>query len=155
MDSMATFMYHRCHIIKLTRGILEVMLEARQPVTLITKNSLLVRDIDILAPMAERNLVAAALSITTLDAELARTMEPRTATPQAKLRAIRLANEAAVQADDQAAKAIADEAAAAKTAAKKPRAVKAVTKTPRAAASKTPRTAATKTATAKSKSPKG
>lgn len=74
---------------KLTRGILEVMLEARQPVTLITKNSLLTRDIDILAPMAERNLVAAAISITTLDAELARTLEPRTATPQAKLRAIR------------------------------------------------------------------
>ncbi len=74
---------------KLTRGILEVMLEARQPVTLITKNSLLVRDLDILGPMAERNLVAAALSITTLDGELARTMEPRTATPQAKLRAIR------------------------------------------------------------------
>jgi hypothetical protein len=72
----------------------------------------------------------------------------------AKLRAIRLANEAAVQADDQAAKAIADEAAAAKTAAKKPRAVKAVTKTPRAAA-KTPRVAATKTAAAKSKLPKG
>jgi len=74
---------------KLTRGILEVMLEARQPVTLITKNSLLTRDIDILAPMAERSLVAAAISITTLDAELARTLEPRTATPQAKLRAIR------------------------------------------------------------------
>ena len=52
----------------------------------------------------------------------------------AKLRAIRLANEAAVQADDQAAKVIADEAAAAKIAAKKPRAVKAATKTPRAAA---------------------
>lgn len=75
--------------IKLTRGILEVMLEARQPVTLITKNALLVRDIDILAPLAQRNLVAAALSITTLDADLARTMEPRTATPPAKLRAIR------------------------------------------------------------------
>ncbi|MCE9526154.1 MAG: PA0069 family radical SAM protein [Planctomycetales bacterium] len=74
---------------KLTRGILEVLLEARQPATLITKNSLLVRDTDILAPMAERNLIAAALSITTLDADLARTMEPRTATPQAKLRAIR------------------------------------------------------------------
>jgi len=74
---------------KLTRGILEVMLEARQPVTLITKNSLLLRDLDILAPLAKSNLIAAALSITTLDADLARTMEPRTATPQAKLRAIR------------------------------------------------------------------
>ena len=56
----------------------------------------------------------------------------------AKLRAIRLANEAAVQADDQAAKVVADEAAAAKIAAKKPRAVKAATKTPRAAATKAP-----------------
>ncbi len=74
---------------KLTRGIVEVMLEARQPVTLITKNSLLLRDLDILAPLAARNLVAVALSITTLDADLARTMEPRTATPTAKLRAIR------------------------------------------------------------------
>ena len=73
----------------------------------------------------------------------------------AKLRAIRLANEAAVQADDQAAKVIADEAAAAKIAAKKPRAVKAATKTPRAAATKAPRAAATKTAAAKSKLPKG
>ena len=75
--------------LKLTRAILEVMLEARQPVTLITKNSLIVRDLDLLAPLAERNLVAAALSMTTLDADLARTLEPRTATPQAKLRAIR------------------------------------------------------------------
>jgi DNA repair photolyase len=74
---------------KLTRGILEVMLEARQPVTLITKNSLLLRDLDILAPMAAKNLIAVALSVTTLDADLARTMEPRTATPKAKLRAIR------------------------------------------------------------------
>ncbi len=71
----------------------------------------------------------------------------------AKLRAIRLANEAAVQADDQAAKVIANEAAAAKIA-KKPRAVKAATKTPRAAATKAPRAAATKTAAAKSKLPK-
>jgi DNA repair photolyase len=74
---------------KLTRGILEVLLEARQPLCLITKNSLVCRDIDLLAPLAERRLVSVALSITTLDSELARTLEPRTATPAAKLRAMR------------------------------------------------------------------
>ena len=74
---------------RLTRGLLEVLLEARQPACMITKNSLVVRDLDLLAAMAERRLVSMALSITTLDAELARTLEPRTATPAAKLRAIR------------------------------------------------------------------
>jgi DNA repair photolyase len=74
---------------KLTRGILEVMLEAHQPVCLITKNVLVLRDADLLAALAARKLVGVALSITTLDAELARTLEPRTATPAAKLRAIR------------------------------------------------------------------
>lgn len=74
---------------KLTRGILEVLLEAEHPFTLITKNSLILRDLDLFAEFAKRNLTAVAISITTLDAELARTMEPRTATPTAKLRAIR------------------------------------------------------------------
>jgi DNA repair photolyase len=74
---------------KLTRGILEVLLEARQPVCLITKNALILRDLDLLVPMAEKNLVSVALSVTTLDAELARKLEPRTATPAARLRAIR------------------------------------------------------------------
>jgi DNA repair photolyase len=74
---------------KLTRSILEVLLEARQPACLITKNALILRDLDLLAAMAERNLVSVALSVTTLDAELARRLEPRTATPAARLRAIR------------------------------------------------------------------
>ncbi len=74
---------------RITRGCLEVMLEARQPLGIITKNSLVTRDLDLLAPLAAQNLVHVHLSITTLDAELARTMEPRTATPQAKLLAIR------------------------------------------------------------------
>jgi DNA repair photolyase len=74
---------------KLTRGILEVMLEAKQPVCMITKNSLILRDIDLLARLAADNLISVALSITTLDAELARTLEPRTATPAARLRAVR------------------------------------------------------------------
>jgi DNA repair photolyase len=74
---------------KLTRSILEVLLEARQPVCLITKNALVLRDLDILAAMASQNLVSVAISITTLDAELARTLEPRTATPAARLRVLR------------------------------------------------------------------
>ena len=74
---------------QLTRGILEVLLEAHQPVCLITKNALVMRDVDLLSTLAAKKLVGVALSITTLDADLARTLEPRTATPQARLRAIR------------------------------------------------------------------
>ncbi len=73
---------------RLTRGLLEVLLEAHQPAGLITKNALVVRDLDLLAQLAKKNLVSVALSVTTLDSDLARTLEPRTATPQAKLRAI-------------------------------------------------------------------
>ncbi|MEX2112124.1 MAG: PA0069 family radical SAM protein [Pirellulales bacterium] len=74
---------------RLTRGCLEVMREARQPVGIISKNALVTRDLDLLAPLAGENLAHVYISITTLDAELARTMEPRTATPQARLRALR------------------------------------------------------------------
>jgi DNA repair photolyase len=73
---------------RLTRGILEVLREAKQPAFLITKNAFILRDLDILADMARENLVGVAISITTLDAELARTLEPRTATPAARLRAV-------------------------------------------------------------------
>ena len=73
----------------LTRGCLEVMLEARQPVGIISKNVLMLRDLDVIAQLAERRLITIFLSITTLDPSLARTMEPRTATPEAKMRAIR------------------------------------------------------------------
>ena len=74
---------------RLTRGILEVLLEARQPLGMVTKNALIVRDLDLLSELARHNLVNVAISVTTLDAELARTLEPRTATPAARLRAIR------------------------------------------------------------------
>ena len=74
---------------RLTRGCLEVALEARQPVCIVTKNALVTRDLDILKPMAELNIVRVAISITTLDAELARSMEPRTSSPSARLRAVR------------------------------------------------------------------
>ncbi|HEX4131307.1 MAG TPA: PA0069 family radical SAM protein [Pirellulales bacterium] len=83
---------------RLTRGCLEVALEARQPIGIITKNALVVRDLDVLAPMAAAGLVHVNLSITTLDAELARGMEPRTSTPAARLRAIRSLADAGVPA---------------------------------------------------------
>ena len=75
--------------LRLTRALVEIALEARQPLCVITKNSLVLRDLDLLAPMAAQRLISVALSVTTLDAELARTLEPRTATPGARLRAIR------------------------------------------------------------------
>lgn len=72
----------------LTRACLEVALEARQPVAIITKNALVARDLALLAEMASRQIVSVALSITTLDAELAHTMEPRTSPPAARLKAV-------------------------------------------------------------------
>ena len=72
---------------RLTRGCLEVALECRQPVGIITKNALVVRDVDLLRDMASLSLVHVFLSVTSLDPELARTMEPRTSIPAARLRA--------------------------------------------------------------------
>jgi DNA repair photolyase len=71
--------------LRITRSILEVLREFRHPVGIVTKSALILRDIDILAPMAEMGLARAALSITTLDRKLARVMEPRAATPQRRL----------------------------------------------------------------------
>ncbi len=73
---------------RLTRGCLEVAAESFQPMTIITKNALILRDLDVLREMAGRSLIHAYLSITTLDAALARSMEPRTSTPAARLRAV-------------------------------------------------------------------
>lgn len=81
---------------RLTRQCLEVALECRQPVCLITKNALVVRDLDILREMSARNLVHVSFSVTTLDGELARTMEPRTSIPAARLRAVQLCSEAGI-----------------------------------------------------------
>lgn len=72
----------------LTRRCLEVALDYFQPVSIVTKNALVLRDVDVLQALAARGLVHVFLSITTLDAELARVMEPRTSTPAARLRAI-------------------------------------------------------------------
>src|SRR6185312_7247450 len=78
------------------RGILEVLERAGHPVGIVTKSALGLRDLDILARLAERNLVKVALSVTTLDAGLARTMEPRAATPGRRLEALRQLSAAGV-----------------------------------------------------------
>ena len=75
--------------LKLTRRCLEVLAEFRNPVFIITKNRLVTRDIDLLAALARHQAAAVWLSITTLDVELRKVMEPRTAPPTARLEAIR------------------------------------------------------------------
>ena len=74
---------------KVMRRILEVLDRAGHPVGIVTKSALVLRDLDILARMAERKLVKVALSVTTLDPELARKMEPRAATPMRRLETLR------------------------------------------------------------------
>ena len=74
---------------KIMRRILEVLDSAGHPVGIVTKSALVLRDLDILARMAKRDLVKVALSVTTLDPQLARTMEPRAATPPRRLDALR------------------------------------------------------------------
>lgn len=81
---------------RLTRGCLEVALEARQPMGIITKNALILRDLDLLREMAMHNLLAVFISVTTLDAELARTMEPRTSIPAMRLKAIQKLSSAGI-----------------------------------------------------------
>jgi DNA repair photolyase len=81
---------------KLTRGILELLLETRHPVTITTKSALVCRDLDILKPLAEQNLVRVALSITSMDHILSRKMEPRASTPEKRLEAVRLLSEAGI-----------------------------------------------------------
>ena len=81
---------------RIMREILEVLDATNHPVGIVTKSALVLRDIDILARMAERNLCKVALSITTRDRRLARAMEPRAATPERRLGAIRLLSEAGI-----------------------------------------------------------
>lgn len=75
--------------LRITRAILEVLLELKHPAMLITKSALVERDIDLLSAMAAEHLVHAAISLTTLDGELARRLEPRASSPRARLDAIR------------------------------------------------------------------
>ncbi len=75
--------------LRVTREILEVLAACRHPVTVITKSALVLRDLDLLGALAKDNLVQVGVSITTLDAELKRCMEPQTASPAARLRTVR------------------------------------------------------------------
>jgi DNA repair photolyase len=82
--------------LRITRGIIEVLVEHRHPFTLISKNALMARDADLLAEAAKLNLVSAALSVTTLDPKLARVMEPRASTPANRIAAIKTLAEVGV-----------------------------------------------------------
>ncbi|MBB3133740.1 DNA repair photolyase [Rhizobium pisi] len=79
------------------RGILEVLNKANHPVSIVTKSAMILRDLDILQEMASKNLVRVGISVTTLDRKLARTMEPRAATPPRRLETIRALAEAGIQ----------------------------------------------------------
>ena len=81
---------------KIMRGILEVLERTGHPVGIVTKSALVVRDLDILSRMAKRNLVKVGISVTTMDAKLARTMEPRASTPSKRLEALKILTEAGI-----------------------------------------------------------
>jgi DNA repair photolyase len=73
-----------------------VLLRYKHPVTIVTKGSLILRDLDLLTELAQQRLVAVMISLTTLDDELKRILEPRAAAPKARLRAIRVMREAGI-----------------------------------------------------------
>ncbi len=81
---------------KIMRGMLEVLAEAKHPLSIVTKSHLITRDIDILSTLAKMNLVKVYISVTTLDAHVARTMEPRAATPTRRLQTMRDLNAAGI-----------------------------------------------------------
>jgi len=82
--------------LQITRRVLQVLAEFRNPVGIITKNFLVTRDIDILRELAQFNCIAVNISITTLDATLTPKLEPRAALPKARLEAVRLLSEAGI-----------------------------------------------------------
>ncbi|WP_407850866.1 PA0069 family radical SAM protein [Bordetella petrii] len=81
---------------QLTRGVLELLLQTRHPATIVTKNALVERDLDLLRPLAEQRLVTVFASITTLDADMARTLEPRASAPWRRIQAVRTLADAGV-----------------------------------------------------------
>lgn len=81
---------------RLTRAIIEVLADCGHPFTLLTKNALIERDLDLLAPLARRNLVSVALSVTTLDNRLSAKLEPRASAPHRRIQAIRRLSEAGI-----------------------------------------------------------
>ncbi|MFT4247127.1 MAG: PA0069 family radical SAM protein [Pseudomonas sp.] len=82
--------------LRLTRRLIEVLWETRHPFTLITKNALVLRDLDLLVPLAREGLVSVHFSVTTLDPHLSARLEPRASAPHARLRAMRALHEAGV-----------------------------------------------------------
>lgn len=82
--------------LRIMRQVLEVLAKFNHPVGIVTKSALVQRDVDILAPMAEKGLVKVALSVTTLDPKVARGMEPRAASPSKRLETIRKLSEAGI-----------------------------------------------------------
>src|SRR5213594_60737 len=82
--------------LRITRGCLEVLAKFRNPVAIITKNRLVTRDIDLLCELAQHNAVAVNVSVTSLDSDLQRVLEPRTSSPQARLDAIRQLRSASI-----------------------------------------------------------
>jgi DNA repair photolyase len=82
--------------LKITRSVLEVLARYRHPLTIVTKSAAVLRDLDLLVPMARQNLARVAISVTTLDSELARRLEPRAAAPHRRLQAIRQLSAAGV-----------------------------------------------------------
>jgi len=81
---------------RITRGILEVLVEHEHPFSIVTKSALVERDLDLIAPMAAKNMARVYFSITSLDRDLARTLEPRAAAPPRRLQALRTLAEAGV-----------------------------------------------------------
>ena len=81
---------------KVTRSILEVLSACEHPFSIVTKGSLVERDLDLIAPMARKNMARVYISITTLDLKLARTLEPRAAAPHRRLQTIKTLSEAGV-----------------------------------------------------------
>jgi len=78
---------------EITRQLLQVCLDYRHPVNVLTKNAMILRDLDILQPMAEQNLVSVSLSIPTINEDLRRKMEPRTSSSKNKLKAVEILSE--------------------------------------------------------------
>jgi DNA repair photolyase len=83
---------------RITRSLLEVLQRARHPVSIVTKSNLILRDLDILSAMGRHRLVKVFVTVTTLDREVARRMEPSAPTPERRLEAIEALNDAGVPA---------------------------------------------------------
>jgi DNA repair photolyase len=81
---------------RLTRGVIELLAQTGHPLTVVTKNSLIERDLDLLQPLARRNLVAVYISVTSLDSELSRILEPRASAPWRRLQTVRTLADAGI-----------------------------------------------------------